>query len=60
MAAWLRHETGLSLFGFDVLVEAHTGAHLVVDLNYFPSATGVDGAPQALASAVSAAAQRLP
>ena len=60
MAAWLRRETGLSLFGFDVLVEAHTGAHLVVDLNYFPSATGVDGAPQALASAVSAAAQRLP
>ena len=58
MASWLRHETGLSLFGFDVLVEAGSGAHVVVDLNYFPSATGVDGAPAALAHAVHAALGR--
>ena len=58
MASWLRCETGLSLFGFDVLVETGTGAHVVVDLNYFPSATGVDGAPAALARAVHAALGR--
>jgi hypothetical protein len=59
MASWLRCETGLSLFGFDVLLETGSGAHVVVDLNYFPSAAGVDGAPQALAHAVHAALGRV-
>ena len=56
MAAWLRTATGLTLFGFDVLVDAASGAHLVVDLNYFPSATGVPGAAEALAQTVRDAA----
>jgi hypothetical protein len=56
MAAWLRTATGLTLFGFDVLVDAASGAHLVVDLNYFPSATGVPGAAEALARTVRDAA----
>ena len=56
MAAWLRSETGMSVFGFDVLVEAEGGRHLVVDLNYLPSAKGLLGGPEALAEALRARA----
>ncbi len=57
MAAWLRENTGMTLFGFDVLIETGIGAHLVVDLNYLPSASGVAGAPAALAAALIRAAR---
>ncbi|CAI5487409.1 unnamed protein product, partial [Closterium sp. Naga37s-1] len=33
----LRSALGLTLFGFDVLVQEGTGEHVVVDVNYFPS-----------------------
>ena len=56
IACWLRAESGLELFGFDVLVESGSGRHLVVDLNFFPSARGVAGAPEALAEALRAMA----
>lgn len=56
IADWLRQQTGMRLFGFDVLVEAGTGAHLVVDLNYFPTGVGVAGAAEAFAAALRQAA----
>lgn len=34
MHAWMQ---GLTLFGFDVLLESATGAYYIVDVNYFPS-----------------------
>ncbi|CAI5987332.1 unnamed protein product [Closterium sp. NIES-64] len=33
----LRSALGLTLFGFDVLVQEGTGEHVVVDVNHFPS-----------------------
>eukprot|EP00793_Prasinoderma_coloniale_P003715 PRCOL_00003091-RA len=38
----LRRALGLTLFGFDVLVEDGTGDHVVVDVNYWPSFSGAD------------------
>lgn len=56
IADWLRERTGLWLFGFDLLVAAPGGEHCVVDLNAFPTAAGVAGAPEALAAALRARA----
>ncbi|GJP49625.1 hypothetical protein CLOM_g8811 [Closterium sp. NIES-68] len=33
----LRTALGLTLFGFDILVQKGTGEHVIVDVNYFPS-----------------------
>ncbi|KDO30623.1 hypothetical protein SPRG_04523 [Saprolegnia parasitica CBS 223.65] len=33
----IQDATQLSLFGFDVIIDARTGQHLVIDVNYFPS-----------------------
>jgi hypothetical protein len=49
-AAWLRAATGLRLFGFDVVIDASSGAHAIVDLNYFPSCAATPGAPDAMAA----------
>ena len=49
-AAWLRNATGLRLLGFDIVVDAETGAHTVVDINYFPSCAQTPGAAEALAA----------
>jgi hypothetical protein len=49
-AAWLRAATGLRLFGFDVVVDASSGAHAIVDVNYFPSCAATPGAPDAMAA----------
>ena len=38
----LRRALGLTLFGFDVLVEDGTGDHVVVDVNYWPSFSGAE------------------
>jgi len=57
IADWLRERTGLWLFGFDLLVAAPGGEHCVVDLNAFPTAAGVAGAPEALADALRARAE---
>ncbi|KAI9006240.1 inositol-tetrakisphosphate 1-kinase [Phycomyces nitens] len=37
----LRNQTGLTFFGFDVLLESKTNNHYVVDVNYFPSFSNV-------------------
>ena len=49
-AAWLRSATGLRLLGFDIVMDAETGAHTVVDVNYFPSCAQTPGAAEALAA----------
>lgn len=36
-ANWLRRVLGLSIFGFDVVVEDKSGDHVIVDVNYLPS-----------------------
>lgn len=40
LASIIRRSTGLSLFGFDVIVQKDTNALYVIDLNYFPSYIG--------------------
>ena len=40
-AAALAEGTGLTLFGFDAIVEVGSGATYVIDLNYLPSLTGL-------------------
>jgi hypothetical protein len=37
IAGYLRQALGLSLFGFDVVVDACSGDLLVIDINYFPN-----------------------
>lgn len=36
-ARWLKRRLGLTIFGFDVVVQEGTGDHVIVDLNYLPS-----------------------
>lgn len=36
-ARWLKQRLGLTIFGFDVVVQEGTGDHVIVDLNYLPS-----------------------
>ena len=43
LAAWVGRALGLRLFGFDVLREVPSGALVLVDVNFFPSYTGVPG-----------------
>lgn len=45
LAAQLRAQLGLDLFGFDVVVEEHTARLFLVDINYFPSYKGVPDFP---------------
>ncbi|ORY98573.1 inositol-tetrakisphosphate 1-kinase [Syncephalastrum racemosum] len=37
IASCLQEQLGLTFYGFDVLLQYHTGVHYVVDVNYFPS-----------------------
>ncbi|GAB4858956.1 hypothetical protein Ancab_010428 [Ancistrocladus abbreviatus] len=36
-ANWLRRRLGLTIFGFDVVIQEGTGDHVIVDVNYLPS-----------------------
>jgi len=36
----------LNLFGFDVITDAKTGYHSIIDLNYFPGYVGVENLDQ--------------
>ncbi|CAN6466065.1 unnamed protein product [Victoria cruziana] len=36
-AIWLKRRLGLTIFGFDVVVQLGTGDHVIVDVNYLPS-----------------------
>lgn len=47
-AHWLRHKLQLRFFGFDVVVDQHTGDHVIIDVNYFPSFKEVPEAPAKL------------
>ncbi|GAN07410.1 inositol-tetrakisphosphate 1-kinase [Mucor ambiguus] len=38
----LHRQLGLTFFGFDVLLQSHTNAYFVVDVNYFPSFKAVE------------------
>lgn len=40
--------SGMTLFGYDIVVEAQTGCHVIVDLNYFPSYHGFPEFPAKL------------
>ena len=48
IADFLREATGLAVFGFDVVHDSRTGAHAVVDVNYFPSLKAAEHAGAAL------------
>lgn len=37
VTAQLKAILGLTLFGYDVIVEEHSGVHYIIDVNYFPS-----------------------
>lgn len=54
-AAGLMRETfGLSLFGFDLIVDETTAETLVIDVNYFPSFRSWEDFPQVCKSALKA------
>ncbi|XP_038990410.1 inositol-tetrakisphosphate 1-kinase 6 isoform X2 [Phoenix dactylifera] len=36
-AKWLRNQLGLTIFGFDVVIQEVSGDHVIVDLNYLPT-----------------------
>ncbi|XP_015879508.1 inositol 1,3,4-trisphosphate 5/6-kinase 4 isoform X2 [Ziziphus jujuba] len=36
-AEWLMRNLGLTIFGFDVVIEERSGEHVIVDVNYLPS-----------------------
>ncbi|KAG6553781.1 hypothetical protein Mapa_004698 [Marchantia paleacea] len=36
-ASWLRKKLGLTIIGFDIVVQAGTKDYVIVDVNYFPS-----------------------
>lgn len=57
-AARLRETFGLSLFGFDLIIDSFTGEPLVVDVNYFPSFKDLEDFPQARCCCSVAAALR--
>ena len=40
--------SSMTMFGYDIVVEAGTGAHVIVDLNYFPSYHGFSDLPRRL------------
>ncbi|KAG5183460.1 inositol 1, 3, 4-trisphosphate 5/6-kinase-domain-containing protein [Tribonema minus] len=55
-AARMRDAFGLSLFGFDLIVERDTGDVVVIDVNYFPSFRDFTEFPAALRGHLRAAA----
>lgn len=46
IVAAIRELTGLTLFGFDVIVCSRTGQYALIDINYFPGYRGVEDFPQ--------------
>ena len=42
----MREAFGLSIFGFDLIVDGLTGEALVIDVNYFPSFKDLEDFPQ--------------
>eukprot|EP00887_Chlorella_sp_A99_P007410 scaffold2.g7410.t1 len=52
VAGVLHDELGLTLFGFDLVVDPAAGELVIIDLNYFPSFKGAPEAPAALRAAL--------
>lgn len=52
IAKYLKKQTGLTILGFDTVVESCSGNHYIVDVNYFPSCNGVEGVESAIKSAI--------
>lgn len=46
-AARIRETFGLSIFGFDLIVDNDTGETMMIDVNYFPSFKDLPDFPQA-------------
>ncbi|KAJ4775658.1 Inositol-tetrakisphosphate 1-kinase [Rhynchospora pubera] len=42
-AHWMRQQLGLTIFGFDVVIQENSGDHVIVDLNYLPTFKEVTG-----------------
>lgn len=47
-ATRMRETFGLSIFGFDLIIDGVTGEALVIDVNYFPSFKDLSDFPQVL------------
>ena len=45
-AVRMRETFGLSIFGFDLIVDKATGENMVIDVNYFPSFKDLSDFPQ--------------
>ncbi|KAL4433219.1 hypothetical protein ABPG77_003267 [Micractinium sp. CCAP 211/92] len=52
IAAALRQQLGLTLFGFDLVFDRVAGELVIIDVNYFPSFKGIPEAPAALQAAL--------
>lgn len=52
IAKYIKEETGLTIFGFDVLFESLSGSFFVIDVNYFPSCKNVTGVQTAIRDAL--------
>ncbi|KAL4448397.1 hypothetical protein ABPG75_005616 [Micractinium tetrahymenae] len=52
VAAALRQQLGLTLFGFDLVFDRAAGELVIIDVNYFPSFKGIPEAPAALQAAL--------
>ncbi|CAM9343029.1 unnamed protein product, partial [Laminaria digitata] len=47
-AVRMRETFGLSMFGFDLIVDGATGENMIIDVNYFPSFKDLADFPQVL------------
>lgn len=54
LASILKNEFQLELFGFDVIFDCQHGKAAIIDLNYFPSYSSVEGAVRAVQLALKA------
>ncbi|KNE65536.1 hypothetical protein AMAG_11150 [Allomyces macrogynus ATCC 38327] len=58
LARRIGEQLSLTLFGFDVIVDQHSGTRYVIDVNYFPSYQGVDDFADRFTALLYAAADR--
>ncbi|GMH34239.1 hypothetical protein BSKO_02073 [Bryopsis sp. KO-2023] len=52
IAKFLKDKLGLTIFGFDVVVQEGTGVHFVVDVNFFPSCKKIPGVEKTIRTAI--------
>lgn len=56
----MRETFGLSIFGFDIIVDEATAETVVIDVNYFPSFKDLSDFPQVCGSTASQPASQPP